>query len=92
MAGVYVFSATSPPVNSTVQMEVVLPALDSAPVPRIKAEMKVLRVEHDIAGKNQSGFSAVGNGFSLRAISKKLTHSIKDSKKENKGPGESDDE
>ena len=79
IAGVYVLTATCPPVNSIVQVEVVLPRLHSASKTRIKAEMKVLRLEHDIAGKKRSGFSAVGKGFVLRAISKQLSNPITDS-------------
>src|ERR1019366_9966202 len=69
-AGVYVLTATCPPVNSIVQMEVAFPQLQSAATMRIKAEMRVLRVEHDTAGEGRSGFSAVGKGFALRTISK----------------------
>lgn len=91
-AGVYVFTATCPPVNSTVQMEVLLPALHSAAQTQINAKMKVQRVDHDIEGKGRSGFSAVGKGFSLRAIAKKLSEPIKDFTKGHEGPGEPKDE
>jgi len=69
-AGVYVLTATCPPIDSTVQMEVVLPQLEGAPKTRIKAEMKVLRVDLTTECEGRSGFSAVSNGFSLRSISK----------------------
>lgn len=67
--GVFVLSPTCPPVDSIIQMDVVLPPQFSENKTRIKSEMRVLRVEHDVAGKGRSGFSAVGKGFALRAIS-----------------------
>jgi hypothetical protein len=70
VAGVFVFTAACPPVNSTIQMEVILPPLRTALNTRIKAEMKVLRVEHDLVEGGRSGFSAVGKGFSLRPVVK----------------------
>ena len=73
-------------------MEVVLPKLDGAPQTWIKAEMEVLRIDHEIPGKRRSGFSAISKGFSLRTNSKKLSDPIKDSMKEKKGPGISHDE
>ncbi len=82
--GVYVLTATCPPVNSLIHMEVFLPLSDGASKAQMKAEMTVLRVDHDIAGTNRSGFSAVGNGFLLRTFSKKASRIvaglIKDSK------------
>lgn len=70
LAGAYILTETSPPVNARVQMEVIFPALYTESSTRITAEMKVLRVDHDIAGEVGSGFSAVGKGFSVRAASK----------------------
>src|SRR5450759_2795419 len=63
VAGVYVLTATCPSVNSIMQMEVVLPRLHGAAKTRIKADMKVLRIEHDIAGEGRCGFSAVGKSW-----------------------------
>lgn len=79
VSGIYVLTPTCPPVNSIVQMEVVLLPPFSTSKARITAEMKVLRVEHDIAGKKRSGFSGAGKGFVLRAISKQLSIPIADS-------------
>ena len=79
VAGVYVLTSTCPPVDSIIQMDVVLQPLFSTPKTRIKAEMRVLRVEHDIASEGRSGFSAVGKGFSLHAISKQSSDPITDS-------------
>jgi hypothetical protein len=44
----------------------------------MKADMKVLRVEHDIAGNKRSGFSAVGKGFSLRTFSERASRLVAD--------------
>ena len=70
LAGAYILTETSPPVNARVQMEIILPALYTESSTRITAEMKVLRVDHDTAGEVKSGFSAVGKGFSVRSVSK----------------------
>jgi hypothetical protein len=51
-------------------MEIIFPALYTESSTRITAEMKVLRVDQDIAGEMRGGFSAVGTGFSVRAVSK----------------------
>ena len=81
---VFVLTGTLPPVNALIHMEVILPLSDGASKARMKAEMRVLRVDHNIAGTTRSGFSAVGKGFLLRTFSKKasrlVTDLIKDSK------------
>jgi PilZ domain len=64
VTGVYVSTATCPPEDSIIQIDVVLPPPFSKVKTRIKAEMKVLRVEHNVADAGLSGFSAVCNGFS----------------------------
>src|ERR1035437_2061135 len=79
VAGVFVLTATCPPPNAVVQMAVLLPISDGASKMRMKSDMTVLRVEHDIAGKERSGFSAVGKGFSLHANSKRPSDPIADS-------------
>ncbi len=79
VAGAFVMTATCPPPNAVVQLEVFLPLSDSGTEALMKADMMVLRVEHDIDGKKRSGFSAVGKGFSLRTSSERasrLVHSL----------------
>lgn len=76
VAGVFVFTATCPPVKAAVQMEVFLPFSDGASKARMKSDMVVLRVEHDIADDKRNGFSTVGKGFSLRTISKKASRLV----------------
>jgi hypothetical protein len=71
--GLFTLTATCPPVNALISVVVVLPLTDSAARVRMKAEMTVLRIEHDIDGNARSGFSAVGNGFSLRTFSNRLS-------------------
>jgi iron-sulfur cluster repair protein YtfE (RIC family) len=70
LAGAYILTATSPPLNTRVQMEIIFPALYTESSARIVAEMKVLRVDHEISGEPIGGFSAAGKGFSVRAVSK----------------------
>lgn len=76
VAGVFVLTAACPPSNAVVQVEVLLPVSDGASKVRMKSEMTVLRVEHDIADTNRSGFSAIGKGFSLRTFSKKASRVV----------------
>ena len=85
LAGIYIWTATCPPVDSIIQVDVIIPALFNASRREIQAEMKVLRVEHDIANGGRSGFSAVGRGFSLRDIPEQRSGLITDSAVKVKG-------
>jgi hypothetical protein len=76
VAGIFVLTATCPPANAMVQMEVLLPLSDGGSNVRMKSGMTVLHVEHDIAENKRSGFSAVGSGFSLRTFSKRASRAI----------------
>jgi len=76
VVGIFILTSTCPPANAVVQMEVLLPVSDGASNARMKSELTVLRVEHDVAQNNRSGFSAVGAGFSLRTFSKKATRAV----------------
>lgn len=67
--GVFILTATSPPVNALVHVEIILPLSDGASKAQMKADMTVLRVDHDLAGNKRSGFSAVGKGFLLSTFS-----------------------
>ena len=78
VAGAFVLTATCPPPKAAVQVEVLLPITDGALRASMKADMKVLRVEHDITGSKRSGFSAVGKGFSLRTFSERGSRLIAD--------------
>jgi hypothetical protein len=80
--GVFVLAPTCPPANAVVQMEVILPLSDGASKAQMKAEMTVMRVEHDIAGNNRSGFSAAGKGFLLRTFSERASRAVADLIKE----------
>jgi hypothetical protein len=73
VAGTFIFSATCPPPNALVQMEVLLPLSDGVSKALMKADMMVLRVEHDVAGSKRSGFSAVSKGFLLQKFSGKAS-------------------
>lgn len=82
VAGTFVFTATCPPPNAVVQMEVVLPLSGGGQKALMKADVKVLRVEHDIADNKRSGFSAVGKGFSLHTFSGQASRLVADLIKE----------
>jgi hypothetical protein len=42
----------------------------------MKADMMVLRVEHDLGGHKRSGFSAVGKGFLVHTFSDRATRIV----------------
>ena len=63
LAGVFIFTSTSPPVGTAVQLEIFLaPLLRGPGSVRIKTEATVIRIEHSGGGE---GFAVVGQGFSL---------------------------
>ena len=70
LAGAFIFTLTCPPVGATVQLDVLLSPTTSAPGKsvRIKAEAKVVRVEHSDA---LEGFAAVSQDFTLSFESKR---------------------
>jgi hypothetical protein len=76
--GVFVLTATCPPANAEVQMEVILPLSNSASKAQMKANMTVLRVDHDIPGNGRSGFSATGGGFLLHTSSERASRVVAD--------------
>lgn len=76
ITGAFILTATCPPPNAVVKMEVLLPLSDGASKARMKADMTVLRVDHDIAGNNRSGFSAVGKGFLLSTFSERASRVV----------------
>lgn len=69
VSGAFIVTATCPPPNAVIRMEVFLPLSDGGSKALMQADMMVLRVEHEIEGNPRSGFSAVGKGFSLRTFS-----------------------
>ncbi len=62
--GAYVLSVTAPPVDAEVDVEVYLLGYRE-PKSRIKARMKVSRVDDRAQGAARLGFSLVGDGFQL---------------------------
>lgn len=76
VAGAYVLSATCPPPNAVIQMAVFFHLSDSGARAFMKADMVVLRVEHEVAGQNRSGFSAVSKGFSLSTTSERASRIV----------------
>ncbi len=80
--GVFVMTATCPPSNALVHMEVILPLSDGASRAQMKADMTVLRVDHDVAGNHRSGFSAVGKGFLLSTLTDRASRVVAEMIKE----------
>jgi hypothetical protein len=66
VAGAYIISATCPPTDLPIDLEIILPC-GLTWKQRIKAKTRVLRVEHGVRGRARSGFSAMGDCFKLRA-------------------------
>jgi hypothetical protein len=87
-AGAFVLTATCPPPNSVIQIDVLLPISDGGSKALMKADMTVLRVEHNAAGSKRSGFSVVGKGFSLRTFSERDSRLVADLIKESEETGE----
>jgi hypothetical protein len=76
VAGAYVLTATCPPPNAVIQMEVFFRLSDSGAKAFMKADMMVLRVEHEVAGQNRSGFAALSKGFSLSTTSERASRIV----------------
>jgi len=72
-----VLSATSPPVNTVVEMELVLPGASRVPSRSITGKMRAQRVERDLAGKSKIGFSVEGKSFTLHSISRRRPRIVK---------------
>jgi len=88
VAGSFVLTPTCPPPNAVVQMEIFLPLSDGGSKALMKADMMVLRVEHDLAGHKRSGFSAVGKGFLVHTFSDRATRIVDGLIKESEGSPE----
>ena len=76
ISGAFILTGTCPPPNAVVKVEVLLPLSDGASKARMKADITVLRVDHDIAGNKRSGFSAVGKGFLLSTFSERASRVV----------------
>lgn len=57
-------------------MEVILPLSDGASKAQMKADMTVLRVDHDVEDSKRSGFSAAGKGFLLSTFSERASRVV----------------
>ena len=67
--GIFVQSATCPPVGAPIWLEVFFPALgESALAFRMQAEGQVLRVEPTAPGIGSGGFAAASERFVLQAL------------------------
>ena len=70
LTGVYILTPTCPPVNSVVDLEVMLPAPSGRSKNVLKARMRVLRIEHHRARASPVGFAAAGKVLAVRDGSK----------------------
>jgi hypothetical protein len=58
--GAFIHTATCPPVQTAIQLEIILPSLTGTRTEiRIKGMARVVRVEHSLAGLGQNGFAVV---------------------------------
>jgi len=68
--GAFIVTATCPPVDIPIQVEVVLPSLNGLkPVVRVSGAARVLRVEHSSKGAGENGFAVVSEDFSRWSMS-----------------------
>jgi PilZ domain-containing protein len=86
ITGAFIVTATCPPPNAVVKMEVLLPLSDGASKAQMRADMTVLRVDHDLAGSTRSGFSAVGKGFLLNTFTERTSRTVADLIKSSEEP------
>jgi hypothetical protein len=76
VGGVFVLTPTCPPSFAPVHLEVILPLSDGVSKVQMKADMTVLRVDHNVPGTSRSGFSAVGPGFLLDTKSERAARAV----------------
>jgi|SRR5579872_343581 len=68
--GAFIVTATCPPVDIPIQVEVVLPSLTGPkPVIRVSGAARVLRVEHSSKDAGENGFAVVSEDFSRWSMS-----------------------
>src|ERR1700676_3023567 len=68
--GAFIVTATCPPVDAPIQVEVVLPSLTGLkPVIRVSGAARVLRVDHSSNGEGENGFAVVSEDFSRWTMS-----------------------
>jgi hypothetical protein len=61
--GAYIVSATCPPPDAVVEIEIRIPQLSSAPSVTMTARMRAQRVDHPPSGKRKGGFAVTGKGI-----------------------------
>ena len=68
--GAFIVTATCPPMDIPIQVEVVLPSLTGPkPVVRVSGAARVLRVEHSSKGAGENGFAVLSEDFSRWSMS-----------------------
>jgi hypothetical protein len=64
LSGAFLFSPTCPPAEETIQLDIFLSLLNSSPSRvQIRAEARVVRVEHCLPESGQSGFAVSAADF-----------------------------
>jgi PilZ domain-containing protein len=65
-AGAFIVTSSCPPARASVRVELFLPPLHgTVATVRLRAEMRVVRIEQAPPGDQQSGFAVEGPGFSI---------------------------
>jgi hypothetical protein len=77
LRGGYVFSAICLPVDTVIEMEILLPRSLRKPNLLIVGTVRIQRVERAARKKPGTGFSAVASGFAVRTSSRWLTAIVK---------------
>lgn len=70
LRGAYVLSAICPPVDTFIEIRIILPRTLLAPNLLIAGKLRIQRVESSRKKKKSTGFSAVGSGFVVRSNSR----------------------
>jgi hypothetical protein len=77
LRGAYVLSANCLPVDTVIEMEILLPRSLRKPNLLIVGKVRIQRVERASRKKLGTGFSAVASGFAVRTSSRWLTAIVK---------------
>jgi hypothetical protein len=69
VSGAYILTATYPPADVVVQLEIVLTPPDTTGHSvKIATEGQVLRIEHSAEGKARGGFAVASKGFEILVV------------------------
>jgi hypothetical protein len=69
VCGAYILTSTFPPLDLTVQLEILLTSPDgTGHLVTLASQGRVLRIQHPADGKTPGGFAVVGKGFEILVV------------------------